>query len=276
MKVITFNVNGLRSILTKRKDGSKINKTESDPNIIESLLIEHKPDILCLQEVRCNEDIEFNIKHLGYDFVSLNCSKAKKGYSGTGVITKLKPIKIEHGINDLPLTHEINQEGRIITVEYEKFFVVNAYVPNSKPDLSRLDFRVNVWEKTIQKHINHLQNMGKMVIYCGDLNVAANDIDVHTPKTAKGHHGFTIEERNSFAQLLKECDLVDTFREKHPKLVEFSWFNPISRSREKGKGWRIDYILVSSFLKFQIQEASILSDYYGSDHIPCLLKITNI
>lgn len=278
MKFITFNVNGLRSVLGKRKDGTKIAKNETSTNVLFDLLSEQRPDVLCLQEVRCNDNVDIssmNLLTLGYTHITLNCSTAKKGYSGTGIISKMAPLKVTIGFHEFPESHEINSEGRMITAEYDKYIVVNAYVPNSKADLSRLTFRTKTWENAIRKHIQFLQQQqSKTVIYCGDLNVAAEPIDVHNPSSAKGSHGFTDEERHEFGILLKECNLIDTFREKNPKLNQYSWFSPIAQSRKRGKGWRIDYVLVSAKMKGKIEQANILGQYYGSDHLPCMLEIS--
>lgn len=278
MKVISFNVNGIRSVLGKKKDGSKIEKGESHTNVLYDLLKEQSPDVLCLQEVRCNSDVNISsldLQSIGYSYVSMNCSQTKKGYSGTAIISKTPPLEVKLGFEDRPQRDEMNDEGRLITVVFDKYIIVNAYVPNSKADLSRLAFRINTWEASIRAHIARLQQTGnKLVVYCGDLNVAAQPIDVHNPVSAKGSHGFTEEERQAFASLLRECDLVDTFREKYPHLEQYSWFSAIAQSRKRGRGWRIDYVLISSKWKSKIVQAKILGEYFGSDHVPCMLEVT--
>lgn len=262
MKIISWNVNGLRSVLGKNKQGEKIKDGE---NLIETLLKEDY-DIICLQEIKCTTeqvDLEF-IERMGYNII-LNCAQ-RKGYSGTAIFTKVKPLSVRTDFHD-------DNEGRIIIAEYSKFVLVNLYVPNSKPDLSRLNFRVNEWDVNIRQLVNEITKSGKEVILCGDFNVAHNDIDVHNPKSANGSHGFTKEERESFAKLLDECSLIDTFRHLHPKTVKYSWFSPFAKSRANNKGWRIDYFLVSEKLKNKLKKADIFSEYYGSDHLVIFIEI---
>jgi exodeoxyribonuclease-3 len=270
MKLISWNVNGLRSILTKNKKGKKIIDGET---VLESIIKEQSPDIICLQEVRCNMDTKINIdlEKYGYNDISLNCSKVKKGYSGIAILSKKEPSNIKLGFNNED--NELNNEGRMITYEFEKFFVINAYVPNSKSDLSRLDWRINTWENSVLNHIKNLQKTGKKIIYCGDLNVAFDDLDVHNPKTAKGSHGFTLEERNSFKKLLDEANLIDSFRDTHPNEKKYSWYSPFASCRERGIGWRIDFILISKELKKKIINSDILIDYFGSDHVPISIDL---
>jgi exodeoxyribonuclease-3 len=264
MKIISFNINGLRSVLGKDKTGKKIATGET---VIETLIKEQEPDIICLQEIRCSDNVNLkiiNFEDYGYEDITLNCAE-KKGYSGTAIFSKVKPLSIKLDFN--------NNEGRIITFEFSKFILINTYVPNAKPDLSRLDYRINTWEKSIRNYIKNLQNISdKHIVYCGDLNVAHNEIDVHSPTGAKNKHGFTLEERDSLQKLLTECKLIDSFRFIHPNEQKYSWFSNFAKSRERGKGWRIDYFLVSQKLKTKIVKADILSDYYGSDHVPIILE----
>jgi exodeoxyribonuclease-3 len=272
MKIISFNLNGLRSVLTKDKSGAKITSGET---VLETLIKEQNPDIICFQEIRCSEDVKLNIidfESYGYKDITLNCAQ-KKGYSGTGIFSKIKPLNIQIGFNNELNDDELNNEGRLITYEFPKFFLINTYVPNSKADLSRLDYRINTWEKSILNYIKHLQKTDKQIIFCGDLNVAHKDIDVHNPIGAKGTHGFTLDERNALQKLLDECDLIDSFRMVHPNEPKYSWFSNFAKSRERGKGWRIDYFLISQKLKTKIVNADILSEYFGSDHLPILLDL---
>jgi exodeoxyribonuclease-3 len=259
MKIISWNLNGLRSVLTKDKQGKKT----SNENVLEILIKEQDPDILCLQETRCPCDFKVEFKELPYKYIL--SSTTKKGYSGVAIFSKEKPIKIY-----TDFIH--NEEGRIIIFEFYNFYIVNAYVPNSKSDLSRIDYRINVWEKEIRDYLNKYQKK-KAVIYLGDLNVAASEIDIYNAKSNEKKHGYTIEERTAFADLLDKCKLIDTFRYMHPKDIKYSWFSNFAKSRERGIGWRIDYILISERLKNNVKNADILSEYFGSDHIPVLLDI---
>lgn len=274
MRLASFNVNGLRSMLSKNKQGDKIkegcNATHEQnircENVIQSLLKEDF-DIICLQEIKCNNcqvDLEF-VEKMGYNVI-LNPA-ARLGYSGTAIFTKVKPLSVRTDFHN-------DNEGRVIIAEYAKFVLINLYVPNSKPDLSRLDFRVNEWDTNIRQLVNELTKTGKEVILCGDFNVANENIDVHNPKSANGSHGFTKEERESFDKLLNDCNLIDTFRHLHPKTAKYSWFSPFANSRKNNKGWRIDYFLVSDKLKNKIKKADIFSEYYGSDHLVIFLEIS--
>jgi exodeoxyribonuclease-3 len=278
VKIISFNVNGIRSIITKEKDGTK-HKEYVANNVISTLLQEEDPDVLCLQEIRCSDTLNISqILHLeekGYHIVGQNCSKVKAGYSGTLVISKISAVLVIKDFPNLPPSHVLNGEGRIITVEYPKFVLINVYVPNSKPDLSRLEFRINEWEASVRTHINDVRKKyNKPVVMCGDLNVAPNEIDLHNPKGSKGKHGFTEEERKAFARLLEECDVVDAYRFLHPtEKNEYSWWSNFANSRGKNKGWRIDIHVVSKSIAKKIKEAKIHQEYYGSDHAPISLTI---
>jgi exodeoxyribonuclease-3 len=279
MKIISFNCNGIRSVLTKEKDGTK-HKEVIDNNVIASLLDEEKPDILCLQEIRCGDSLDISkllkLSSRGYHIINQNCSVVKAGYSGTLVVSKHPALTVIKNFPNLPENHELNGEGRIITVEFPKFVLINVYVPNSKPDLSRLEFRVKQWEKEIRNHINNLQaQFNKPVIMCGDLNVAPKEIDLHNPKGSKGKHGFTIEERDAFQKLLDECKMIDAYRHMYPtKQNEYTWWSNFAKSREKNKGWRIDIYVVSKSLSKKIEEVKVYTDHYGSDHAPISLSIS--
>jgi exodeoxyribonuclease-3 len=283
MKIITFNVNGLRSILCKTKDGSKSSKPVTQ-NVLTQLLQEQTPDVLCLQEVRCPSSIDLsplNLENLGYDHVVLNCSTSKKGYSGTAVIAKVPPqetfLGFPHQIVE-DASSELNTEGRMITCVFSNTIVINVYVPNSKQDLSRLDFRIQLWETSVSSWVSFLQQRHpeKTILLCGDLNVAHDSIDVHNPSTAKGAHGFTDEERNALSKLLNKRHLVDTFRVHHPFQQKYSWFSPLAQNRKRNKGWRIDYVLASQNLRDKILSADVLNDYFGSDHVPCMTEFDAI
>lgn len=261
MRVITWNVNGLRSVLSKEKNGTK-HSGHIENNVVYALLKEQDPDILCLQEIKCNAAPPMKLVELGYKYCSFNYATVRKGYSGTCIICKEQPLSETMGIG------ESANEGRVLTVEFDKFYVVNVYTPNSKPDLSRLEFRVNVWDKAFREYVQRLQKH-KYVIVCGDFNVAPDNIDVNNPKSAEGSHGFTKAERESF----KLLDLCDSFRYLHKDAVAYSWFSPFANSRAKNKGWRIDHLLVSKKLQAKLTSADIHGEYYGSDHVPCSVNI---
>lgn len=277
LKFVSFNVNGIRSIMSKTKDGKK-HTTYIPNNTLSSLMTDMTPDIICLQEVRCNDKLDINsvLNHEqhGYSLIGQNCSKAKAGYSGVLVLSKIKPIRVLYDFPHIPDTNPLNMEGRLITVEYPSFILVNAYVPNSKPDLSRLEFRIQEWEFNMRKHVENMKKRyDKPVVLCADWNVAPQDIDVHNPKSAKNKHGFTQEEKHAYEMLLQECQLIDTYRYIHPNTVKYSWWSNFAKSRERNLGWRIDGFLTSSTLHKKIKDADIHTEYLGSDHAPVSLTI---
>lgn len=282
MRIITWNVNGIRSILGKAKDGSKTG-TKSKNALID-LLTELAPDVLCLQEIKCSVEhftgVGPEAGSLGADYKYCYTSCAmKKGYSGTCIISRLPPVKVHdfviEGREHIQGVDVAKNEGRVICMEFANVCVINVYTPNSKQDLSRLEFRVKEWDMTFRKYVQKVQNnSGKPVVVCGDFNVAPNEIDVHNPKSAKGDHGFTMEERASFETLLHDAGLVDSFRFLHPeKKDSYSWFSPFAQSRSRNKGWRIDHILVSKGIKGKISAGTIHNDFFGSDHVPCSVDI---
>jgi exodeoxyribonuclease III len=276
LSIVTWNVNGIRSVLTKEKDGTKHKATITE-NTLYTLITKEHPDIVCLQEIRCNEKLDIagalKLDELGYSIIGTNCSKAKAGYSGTLVLAKTQ-APIVKDFPRFPSTHELNNEGRVIAVEFPKFVLINVYVPNSKPDLSRLEYRANTWEVAMRQHITDLKKKyNKPVILCGDLNVAPQDIDVHNPKGAKGKHGFTTEEKEAFQALLSECDMKDAFRELHPDKVAYTWWSNFANSRARNKGWQIDKFIVSSKLMSKVTKVDVKADYYGSDHCPVMMTL---
>lgn len=249
MKLVSWNVNGIRACLNKGFD---------------DFFKEVNADIFCIQETKCQEG-QVDLEYDGYE--SFWNSAEKKGYSGTAVFTKIKPLSVKYGIG----IEEHDKEGRVITLEFDKFFLVNIYTPNSKRELERLDYR-QVWEDEIRKYLLNL-NKTKPVIMCGDLNVAHKEIDLKNPKTNTHNAGFTIEERNKMTELL-DAGFVDTFRYLYPDKTDcYSWWSYMRKSREKNVGWRIDYFIVSEDIKDKIKEASIYSEIMGSDHCPVGLEI---
>ena len=249
MKLVSWNVNGIRACLNKGFDGFFRNVNA---------------DIFCIQETKCQEG-QVDLKYEGYE--SFWNSAEKKGYSGTAVFTKIKPISVKYGIG----IEEHDKEGRVITLEFDKFYMVDIYTPNSKRELERLDYR-QIWEDEIRKYLLDL-NETKPVIMCGDLNVAHKEIDLKNPKTNTHNAGFTIEERNKMTELL-DSGFVDTFRYLYPdKEDAYSWWSYMRKAREKNVGWRIDYFIVSESIKNKIKQANIYSEIMGSDHSPIGLEI---
>ena len=248
MKLISWNVNGIRACLTKG---------------FANFFKEIDADIFCLQETKCQpEQIELDFE--GY--TSYWNSAEKKGYSGTAIFTKKKPIKVTYGIG----IEEHDKEGRIITLEFENFYLVTNYTPNAKRELERLDYRM-VWEDEIRKYLLEL-NKKKPVIMCGDLNVAHEEIDLKNPKTNKGNAGFTDEERGKMTELLNS-GFIDSYRYLYPEKMEYSWWSYMGHAREKNVGWRIDYFIVSNDIKEKIKNATIYTKILGSDHCPIGLEI---
>ena len=249
MKLVSWNVNGIRAVLTKG---------------FEDFFKKIDADIFCIQETKCQEgqvELEFD----GYK--SYWNSAEKKGYSGTAIFTKKEPISVKYGIG----IEEHDKEGRVITLEFDNFYMVDIYTPNSKRELERLDYR-QIWEDEIRKYLLGLDKV-KPVIMCGDLNVAHKEIDLKNPKTNTHNAGFTIEERNKMTQLL-DAGFIDTFRYLYPDKPDcYSWWSYMRKAREKNVGWRIDYFIVSDRLKNKIKEASIYQDVMGSDHCPVGLEI---
>ena len=249
MKLISWNVNGIRACVNK---GFQTFFTKSDA------------DIFCIQETKCQPD-QITLEFDGYK--SYWNSAEKKGYSGTAIFTKKDPIKVQYGIG----IEEHDKEGRVITLEFEKFYMVNVYTPNSKRELERLDYR-QIWEDEIRKYLLRL-NKTKPVIMCGDLNVAHKEIDLKNPKSNTRNAGFTIEERNKMTQLL-EAGFTDSFRYLYPnKENAYTWWSYMMQARQKDIGWRIDYFIVSKDIESKIKEARIDKEVMGSDHCPIELEI---
>lgn len=251
MKIISWNVNGLRAVYTKGFD---------------EFLKSENPDIICLQEIKMlkeqkTEDFNFD----GY-FEYWN-SAEKKGYSGTLILTKNEPISVTYGIG----IEGHDNEGRVITAEFDDFYLVNCYTPNSQSELARLDYRMN-WEDDFRNYLKTLDNK-KPVILCGDLNVAHNEIDLKNPKTNRKNAGFTDEERGKMTELLNS-GFIDTYRYFYPdKEGEYSWWSYRFKAREKNAGWRIDYFIVSEKFIDNIKTAKILTDIFGSDHCPVMIEL---
>lgn len=249
MKLISWNVNGLRAV---------VNKGFYD------FFKQIDADIFCIQETKLQEgQIEVNLDNYNIYWNSA----VKKGYSGTAVFSKIKPENVTYGIN----IEEHDQEGRVITLEYKDFYLVNCYTPNSKRELERLEYRMK-WEDEFREYLINLDKI-KPVILCGDLNVAHNEIDLKNPSTNRHNAGFTDEERNKMTNLLNS-GFVDSFRFLYPDKKEcYSWWSYMFHAREKNAGWRIDYFIVSEKLKEKIEDSKIHSEVLGSDHCPVELDI---
>ena len=248
MKLISWNVNGIRAC--SNKGFSKFFKDVD-------------ADIFCLQETKCQPE-QIDLEFEGYK--SYWNSAERKGYSGTAIFTKKQPVNVTYGIG----IEEHDKEGRIITLEFEDFYLVTNYTPNAKRELERLDYRM-VWEDEIRKYLLEL-NTKKPVIMCGDLNVAHEEIDLKNPKTNKGNAGFTNEERGKMTELLN-AGFIDSYRYLYPEKIEYSWWSYMGHAREKNVGWRIDYFIVSNDFKEKIKDATIYTEILGSDHCPVGLEI---
>ena len=252
--IISWNVNGIRAVLRKGD--------------FDKFLKKHDPDILCLQETKANrEQVEIDFP----DYEEYWHSAEKKGYSGVAIFSKHKPLSVQNGVGKIEIMddHERNAaaEGRVLTAEFEKFFVVSVYTPNAKEDLSRLPLRHKKWDPLFLKHLKKLEKK-KPIIFCGDLNVAHTEIDLARPKENNGKKGFTKEEREGFDNFLK-AGFVDTLREKNPEKEKlYTWWSHWGNARERNVGWRIDYVCVSKKIKKNVTDAFILPKVLGSDHCP--------
>lgn len=262
MKLFSWNVNGIRAVVRK--------------NEWQKFMDKYKPDIIGLQEIKANKDqIIFDTDDSYFKYYN---SAERPGYAGTAIFSKIEPLQV---IFDIP--EEIarkynlqdkygypNKEGRVLTAEYEKFYFVTVYTPNSKGDLSRLDLRQK-WDEVFLEYIKFLEQT-KPVIFCGDLNVAHKEIDLANPKGNRGKHGFTDEERSGFDKIVKS-ELIDTFREFHPEPNQYSWWSNFAKSRERNAGWRIDYFVASKSLLKNIKDSKIHQSQMGSDHCPIELEL---
>ena len=249
MRLISWNVNGLRACVGK--------------NFMEDFRT-LDADIFCLQETKLQEG-QIELELPGYE--QYWNSAVKKGYSGTAIFTRVKPISVSYGMG----IEEHDQEGRIITLEFDSFYMITVYTPNSKQELERLEYRMQ-WEDDFRDYLKELDAV-KPVILCGDLNVAHEEIDLKNPKTNRKNAGFTDEERTKMTELLA-AGFTDSFRYLHPDATDiYSWWSYRFKARQNNAGWRIDYFIVSDRIKDKIQKAEILTDIMGSDHCPVLLEI---
>lgn len=249
MKLISWNVNGIRACVTKG---------------FVDFFNEIDADVFCLQETKLQEgqiDLDLPGYHMYWNYA------VKKGYSGTAIFTKEEPLSVSYGLG----IEEHDQEGRVITAEFEDYYVVTVYTPNSKDQLARLDYRMK-WEDDFRDHLIGLTNK-KPVVVCGDLNVAHQEIDLKNPKSNRQNAGFTDEERGKLTELL-DAGFVDTFRYFHPELEgAYSWWSYRFNARKNNAGWRIDYFLASKALEDKLQSACIHPEVLGSDHCPVELQL---
>jgi exodeoxyribonuclease-3 len=260
LKVISWNLNGIRSAMKK--------------NDLYDLIESEKPDIICFGETKIScpfidveEELKKKIK--GYKYRYWSPCLVKGGYSGTAIFSKKKPINVTYGLG----SSSIDQEGRVITLEFEKFFLLHVYTPNSGQALKRLDYRVDTWDVAFRKFVKNL-NKTKPIVVTGDLNVAHHEIDIHNPKGNLKNSGFTVEERESFSKLLKDAKLIDTYRHLKPDSVEYSFWTYLHNSRAKNKGWRIDYFLISESIIDKVKKSEILTEIKGSDHAPVSMTLS--
>lgn len=258
-KIISWNVNGIRAVIKKEF-------TESIKQL--------NPNILCLQETKAQQNqVTHNLKDLGYEHEYWN-SAEKKGYSGTAIFSKIKPQNITYGLG----IEEHDTEGRVITAEFENYFLVTVYTPNSKRALERLDYRYEKWDIAFLSYVKKLEET-KPVIFCGDLNVAHKEIDLKnstsnkTTNTKPGSAGFTDKERDSFDKIIK-AGFIDTYRHFYPEEIKYTWWSYMFNSRANNTGWRIDYFCTSQSLKKNLINAKIHNEIFGSDHCPIELEIT--
>ncbi len=244
MKFVSWNVNGLRAVCAKGFD---------------ELFASMDADFFCLQETKLSPgalELEFDGYHSFWNLAD------RKGYSGTAIYTRRKPLSVTYGIG----IEDHDREGRVITLDMDEYFLVTVYTPNAQAELARLDYRME-WEAAFRNYVTELDSR-KPVIICGDMNVAHKEIDLKNPKTNRRNPGFTDEERGEFTKLL-ECGFVDTFRAIHPELEgAYTWWSYRARAREKNVGWRIDYFLISERLLPRLADANIRADVMGSDHCP--------
>ena len=249
MKIISWNVNGIRAVIKKG---------------FYDFVDEYQPDILCIQETKAHkEQVDLDLSNYPYQYWN---SAVKKGYSSTAIFSKVKPVNI---INDMGI-EEHDKEGRVITMELDKYYLVTVYTPNSKRELLRLPYRQK-WDVDFLKYMKKLEK-DKPVIFCGDLNVAHEEIDLKNPKTNHFNPGFTYEERRGFSNIV-EAGFIDTFREFNKDGGHYTWWSYMFQARKRDIGWRIDYFCISKILKSKLLDSYILKDVMGSDHAPVVMEI---
>ena len=265
MKIVSWNVNGLRAVLSK--------------GALQEFIKNESPDVLCLQETKAKQgqaEVDFE------EYEEIWNSAERAGYSGTAIFTKQRPLEIRCGMFDtqnnafewVDAFGDVRTEGRVLTAEFDDFFLVDAYVPNAKDSLERLKFREQVWDPALLSYMKELEQT-KPVILCGDMNVAHKEIDLARPKQNTMHAGFTKEERQGMTNYLSN-GFIDSFRFKNPDTVKYSWWSYRGRARENNVGWRIDYFLLSESLKDKLVRAEICDEVMGSDHCPVMVEMKDL
>ena len=258
MKIYSWNVNGLRSVLNK--------------GALQAMIKSEAPDIICLQETKAKQgQAEVDLP----EYEELWNSAERAGYSGTAIFTKLKPLSVKNVLpTEINMTDEFGNpltEGRVLTAEFENFYLVNVYTPNSKNELERLSLREKKWDPEFLNYLKELEKT-KPVVTCGDFNAAHEEIDIARPKTNHHSAGFTDEERRGITNLIS-AGFIDTFRSLHPDEVRYTWWSHWGHARENNVGWRIDYFFVSEALKNNLKSANIHEELMGSDHCPISIEL---
>ena len=252
MKLISWNVNGIRAVIKKG---------------FYDFVATYNPDILCIQETKAHpEQVDLTLSDYPYQYWN---SAEKKGYSGTAIFSKVEPLSINYNMGIKK--HDL--EGRVITAEFKDYFLVTVYTPNSKRELLRLDYRQKEWDVDFLKHLKELEKK-KPVVFCGDLNVAHKEIDLKNPKTNRRNAGFTDEERMGFDNYVN-AGFIDTFREFEKGEGHYTWWSYMFQARARDIGWRIDYFCISKALRSILKDAYILKDVMGSDHAPVVMEIND-
>lgn len=264
MRIFSWNVNGLRAVLKK--------------GAFQEFLAEYQPDILCLQETKAKQG-QAEVDLLEYEEIWNSAERA--GYSGTAIFTKHKPLSVRYGMFEdqdkyawVDQFGDARTEGRVLTAEFEDFYLVDTYVPNAKDSLERLSYREKVWDPAMLDYLKELEKT-KPVIICGDFNVAHQEMDLARPKQNVGHAGFTTEERQGMTNYLAN-GFVDSYRFKNPEKVQYTWWSYRGQARANNVGWRIDYFLLSDVLKEKIEKAEILDNVMGSDHCPVMIELKDL
>lgn len=248
---MSWNVNGLRAVARKG---------------FSDILLQEEPDVLCVQETKIqNDQLTDSLTRIG-DYTGYFSQAEKKGYSGVAIYTRHEPLSVVYGMG----VDEFDAEGRVLTIELDSCFITSVYVPNSQPELRRLDFRKR-FNAALRSFLADLES-SKPVIVCGDFNVAHHEIDIKNPEANRMNPGFYIEERDAFTELL-DAGFVDTFRSLYPETVKYSWWSYRFNARAKNIGWRLDYVLVSKALFTRVNDAYIRNDIYGSDHCPVSIQL---
>ena len=265
MRIFSWNVNGLRAVLKK--------------GAFRDFLAKYDPDIICLQETKAKQgqaEVDFE------EYEEIWNSADRAGYSGTAIFTKVRPLSVRFGMFDAQNEQfewvdqfgDVRTEGRLVTAEFDDFYLVDTYVPNAKDSLERLKFRETVWDPALLSYMKDLEKT-KPVILCGDMNVAHEEIDLARPKQNAQHAGFTAEERQGMTNYLA-AGFIDSFRFKNPEKVKYSWWSYRGGARQNNVGWRIDYFLLSESLKEKLVEADICDEVMGSDHCPVMIEVKDL